>query len=94
MSERFQMPTPTATSTRPRSGSRRPMGQPPRPVNATPAIKPRTTRVDGPIQPRLNARLRKKSAPKSSAKPPAQARPRPLTARSRSANDHDRIVRR
>src|SRR5215211_5937598 len=45
--------------------------------------QPMTTRSAGPIQPRLNARLRKKIAPIRMARPPVQASPRPLTSSSK-----------
>src|SRR5215218_8961564 len=45
--------------------------------------QPMTTRSSGPIQPRLNARLRKKIAPIRMARPPVQASPRPLTSSSK-----------
>ncbi len=84
---RFQTPIPTATSTGPSTRSPPRISRSPSPVITSPATMPMTTRISGPIQPRLMARLKKKRAPISSVNPPAQASPRPLTARSRSASE-------
>ena len=52
-----------------------------------PATNPINTRASGPIQPRLKARLRKKMAASTIARPPTQARVRPVRRVSMSASE-------
>ena len=84
------MPSPTAVRTLPSSGLRRVEARARRRrAPAMPATRPTRTRIGSLIQPRLNARLRKKTAAATSAKPPIQASARPANRSSRSRRLRD-----
>jgi hypothetical protein len=84
------MPTPIPTPVSATAGVRyrgRSISHAPAPSATAATTNPMSTRSSGPIQPRLNARLRKKTAPRKSAMPPAQASRRPLSRSSSSARE-------
>ena len=76
---------PTAVRTCPSRRLSRSMRTAPPARAVDPAINPMSTRISGPIHPRLKARLRKKTAPRTRASPPTQANARPVRRASRSA---------
>ena len=71
----------------PSSGLRRARNATPPANAAAPTPRPITTRIGSVIQPRLKARLRKKTAAATRATPPIQASARPANRSSRSRKE-------